>query len=346
MGLMDLFQSSLGGGLSGGLSAGVAPKVNPLAGFESWLDPRRNAIIGFGTGLASGDTPAEGIAAGLQGAMQGRQADTAYATQKKAEAERLSQINQTTAWIKTNYPQYANLPPDQGFKLATQMMGQQAKLGGDAPSTVQEWEYFNRLSPEDQGNYLRMKRANPYLNTGTGFVQPDPMNPGVPAGPAIPIDNVTPAYDTAYGKGLGENALAAGSLESKMPKLRSTVEQLRTLAKTATYTWAGQGIDEAKKQLGMNPSQAAIDRAAYIAIVDNQILPLLRDTFGAQFTVKEGETLRATLGDPNKSPAEKMAVLDAFIAQKEADVKAMESRIPGQPTQAPGANNDPLGIRP
>ena len=67
----------------------------------------------------------------------------------------------------------------------------------------------------------------------------------------------------------------------------------------------------------------------YVAKVDNQVLPLLRDTFGAAFTVKEGETLRATLGDPNKSPAEKKAVLRAFIEQKKRDVAALETRTNG-----------------
>ena len=45
-------------------------------------------------------------------------------------------------------------------------------------------------------------------------------------------------------------------------------------------------------------------------------LPLLKPTFGAAFTVAEGESLKATMGDPNATPEEKMAQLDAFIEQK------------------------------
>jgi hypothetical protein len=86
--------------------------------------------------------------------------------------------------------------------------------------------------------------------------------------------------------------------------------------------------------LGMDPRQAAVDRTRYIATVDNQVLPMLRDTFGAAFTVAEGETLRATLGDPNKSPKEKQAVLKAFIEQKRRDVQAMAYRT-GQATPPP-----------
>jgi len=44
-----------------------------------------------------------------------------------------------------------------------------------------------------------------------------------------------------------------------------------------------------------------------------RILPTLKATFGAQFTVKEGEWLLATLGDANLSPPEKKAALDARV---------------------------------
>jgi len=111
-----------------------------------------------------------------------------------------------------------------------------------------------------------------------------------------------------------------------MPGLRAVIAELGDVAKTATYTMTGQLIDNAMRETGMEPGEAAQARTKYIAMVDNQVLPLLRDTFGAAFTVKEGETLRATLGDPNKSPAEKQAVLEAFIEQKERDLAAMQSR--------------------
>jgi dephospho-CoA kinase len=81
--------------------------------------------------------------------------------------------------------------------------------------------------------------------------------------------------------------------------------------------------DSVAKQTGQLPREAAVARARYIAVVDNQVLPLLRDTFGAAFTQKEGETLRNTLGDPNKSPAEKKAVLRSFIEQKRRDLEAL-----------------------
>ena len=147
------------------------------------------------------------------------------------------------------------------------------------------------------------------------------------------------AQATVQGKAEGENVNLLASMEAKMPGLELVVEQLDKLADKATYTWAGQNIDAARKQAGMEPRPEAVARAEYIAMVDNQVLPLLRDTFGAAFTQKEGDTLRDTLGDPDKSPAEKKAVLRAFIAQKKRDVAGLKTQVnadagSGSPTAA------------
>lgn len=135
------------------------------------------------------------------------------------------------------------------------------------------------------------------------------------------------AQASAEGKASGENVTLLESMKSKLPGLELVVGQLDVLADKATYTKAGQLNDAIRKQTGREPRPEAVARAEYIAMVDNQVLPLLRDTFGAAFTQKEGDTLRATLGDPDKSPSEKKAVLRAFIAQKKRDVEALEAQV-------------------
>jgi hypothetical protein len=55
------------------------------------------------------------------------------------------------------------------------------------PSNVSEYEYFQKLAPDQQKQYLIMKRANPYLNLGDAFVQPDPTNPGQTMGQPIAV---------------------------------------------------------------------------------------------------------------------------------------------------------------
>lgn len=162
--------------------------------------------------------------------------------------------------------------------------------------------------------------------------------------------NYQKAAGGAAGKGMGEAEATLASMQAKLPGLEFVVQKLDKLAKQATYTVGGRIIDEAMRQSGMEPREAAIARAEYIAMVDNQILPLLRDTFGAQFTEREGATLRATLGDPNRSPKEKQALLRAFIEQKRRDIEALVRQTGKEPgASATGGGNssspDPLGIR-
>lgn len=133
------------------------------------------------------------------------------------------------------------------------------------------------------------------------------------------------------GKDQAEKEVALNSQISKLPQLEDTVAKLSELGQNATYTYAGRARDALARQSGIPLPESAIARSEYIALVDNQILPLLRDTFGAAFTQKEGESLKATLGDPNKSPEEKDAVLRSFIDQKKQNVMSLQRELGYQP---------------
>jgi hypothetical protein len=163
----------------------------------------------------------------------------------------------------------------------------------------------------------------------------------------IPKDIYGAGYDraagTAAGKSQGEAQALYQSMTAKMPGVEQVVKKLDSLANDATYTLGGQALDASRRQLGLPPRDSAKARAEYIATVSNQILPLLRDTFGAQFTAKEGDTLMATLGDPDKSPQEKQAVLKAFIEQKRRDIEAL-ARQTGQ--SAPTSTGQPSPTSP
>lgn len=123
-------------------------------------------------------------------------------------------------------------------------------------------------------------------------------------------------------KNYAEDLNEYNNMLSKMPELQDTVNNLKSLAGKATYTTAGQIYDRIKQEQG-RPTEESIARDEYESIIANQILPLLRDTFGAQFTEREGNALKATLGDPNKSAQSKIKVLDSFINQK---TKSLESK--------------------
>jgi hypothetical protein len=139
--------------------------------------------------------------------------------------------------------------------------------------------------------------------------------------------NAAEAIGTAVGEEHGHAQSSLQYLDANMPKLEDLVSNLDVLAGKATSTYVGQAVDFANRQLGMEPREAATARAEYVATIDNNILPLLRQTFGAQFTQKEGESLKATLGNVNASPGERRAVLQAFIQQKRAEVEALQRQV-------------------
>jgi hypothetical protein len=79
---------------------GILSATGTNNGFTNWWDQHRNAITGFGVGLANGPTFSQGIGMGTQGLASGAKADDAYATQQKVEAERLDGINKTAEFLR------------------------------------------------------------------------------------------------------------------------------------------------------------------------------------------------------------------------------------------------------
>jgi len=129
------------------------------------------------------------------------------------------------------------------------------------------------------------------------------------------------------GKSMAEDKQKLLDLESTLPGLYDVVDNLKELGQIATYTKKGKLYDAAVRELGFGATEGATARAKYIATVDNEILPLLKQTFGAAFTFQEGQSLKATLGDPDLSADEKNAQLDAFIEQKVRQAKSLRGKL-------------------
>lgn len=234
--------------------------------------------------------------------------------------------------------------PDALLALAKLKRQQETGFNPDLPSAVQEYQYFSKLDPAAQKEYLGVKRAQQVLDLGSRYGVLAPTGAVTPvaekslAPNELPETKAAQAEASAAGQERGKETGAAqatlASMQANMPNLEKVVMDLSALGKTATYTQAGQLADATKRQLGLPVGEGATARTEYIAKVDNEVLPLLRQTFGAAFTQKEGESLKATLGDPNKSPEEKDAVLKAFIESKKAQVESLQ-RQTGQLSSSP-----------
>lgn len=227
--------------------------------------------------------------------------------------------------------------------------------GTGQPSSVQEWQYYNGLSPEQKQEWLNNKRAGSTVDLGgtqlrlgpdgkpqTSYnktLKPEdqPANAGA--------KKAAEATGTAVGGAQGDAQAKLTAMQAQLPRLNQVVEKLHTLGQTATYTKAGVVGNEMARQLGAKVPQGANDRQAFMTTIDNEVLPLLRQTFGAQFTVEEGNRLRATLGDVNLSPSEKDAALKAFIDSKVGEIQTLQ-RQTGQAPAAPAAPGAPAGAAP
>lgn len=137
---------------------------------------------------------------------------------------------------------------------------------------------------------------------------------------------------------LGAELTDLNRMESTLPELKNTVNELKKLAPLATSTLAGRGFDTLSKELGFGSTKGANARARFISIIDNQVLPLLKPTFGGSFTVEEGKALKASLADPDASPEQKIEQLNAFLEQKERDIRSKRATVGGL-----GGNN--LGFK-
>lgn len=233
---------------------------------------------------------------------------------------------------------------------------------GRAAAPIQNFAERQRLVAEKGANSPEVKRfdsyvrASKWVDTGSGFSKLSPVTPATPE--AVVPKSLAPsqtvehqgavafekAEQGALGKEHGEAGAKLSVMEAAMPRLDAAVAKLSALGKTATYTKAGQAANVLRRETGQDVGLGAVARAAYVAHVAANILPLLKSTFGAQFTVAEGESLKATLGDPNMSPEEKDAVLEAFIENKKAEVLSLRRQTQGQGDMPQSAIDD--GVTP
>lgn len=70
------------------------------------------------------------------------------------------------------------------YQMRRELAGYQASLrpAPQAPSAVQEYNFFSALPPEEQQRYLSMKRAQQIIDLGDRTVVSDPLSPGAARG--------------------------------------------------------------------------------------------------------------------------------------------------------------------
>ena len=159
-----------------------------MAGFMN--DP----LASLGMGLLSGNygrnskeafaNAMRGGLLGMQqaGANQSRQAQTQMAQQQLAMQQQQLAIAKKKREAEEAF--IASLPPQEQamargnpelYRAMMQQKYQQQyappQRPTEAPSNIREWQAFQQMSPQEKQQYLSMKRANPFMDTGPALVQ-------------------------------------------------------------------------------------------------------------------------------------------------------------------------------
>lgn len=132
---------------------------------------------------------------------------------------------------------------------------------------------------------------------------------------------------TAEASARGEALSDLKKAEAGLPGLEEVVGKLRELSTVATFTLTGKAFNLISKEFGFGATKGGTARAAYQATIDNQVLPLLKQTFGAAMTEGEGKRLAATLGDVDATPEEKQAQLDAFLDSQKRQIENLKREV-------------------
>jgi len=185
------------------------------------------------------------------------------------------------------------------------------EAGGERPSNVREWEYFNKLTPAAQQQYLTMKRAEKYLDTGTEFVRPNPVNPTGPAVANIPKNNVAEEAQKGEGKNIAkvrgdlpEARLRTNTVVGALSRLRQTAESLDK--QPGLEKIAGGVFQAYTPNLSTGARNAAADLTELKTKISGTVLQSMRDaskTGGAvgQVTEKEWPRLEGMIANLDPS---------------------------------------------
>ncbi len=147
------------------------------------------------------------------------------------------------------------------MKAHTGLYGAQAKReleGGKNPATVQEWTYYNSLSPEDQARYRQMKRADKTVDTGTEFV-----NVSNPNAPRIQKDVMGKEAAAAMGKAQGQAAAALPTVVASTNRLIDSIDAVINDPNLPKVTgFIGGRIPKTMQTEGMAETQSRLDQVA------------------------------------------------------------------------------------
>lgn len=322
---------------------GLLPFSNPVSQF---VDPRRNALMGFSAGMLSGNP-----GAAMTGAMQGAQLDQQYAdtqAQKlKDEEMRQRYAQELTGWGG----EYSDL-------------AEGVLAGGIDPAAAYMTAWERRYTP---------KPGPDPFTLGSGQVRYDGNGNVIAVGPEGGPDTVinnnmgqTSAFYDQLDKNLATQTsdLLNAGMNAQSNNIR--LNELENLLATAPQGMQG-GFVQMAGSMGL-PTQGVDEVQAAQALI-NQMVPGQRPPGSGTMSDADLALFKASLPQIINQPGGNTMILRTMraineytIAQSEiaqavanrqitpAQGREMAAKVPNplagiKPATAPGNANDPLGIR-
>jgi hypothetical protein len=188
-----------------------------------------------------------------------------------------------------------------------------AQMGNQGPASVQEWKYFQQMTPQDQAAYLEMKRAPQVLNLGGSQAVRSPFG-GIGESYAVtPKQSEMPGFEAEVmaAKKRAEDIQAAksglGRSEAQSTQMLDLLGQIEKHPGMSAVVGAPNPLKGGFGALGNLPGTPAADfRAKLDQLGGKQFLEAFESLKGGgQITQVEGEKATNAIAAMQTSQTEK-----------------------------------------
>lgn len=222
----------------------------------------------------------------------------------------------------------AQIDPNQFGSVALKAM---AGGGGEAPSNVREYQYFQSLPQDQQNEYLRVKRAQQVIDYGGGFGALDPRT-----GVVAPIMDKTLAPadlpETKAAQALAvEDAKLQSDLNKKAKNANNTLDIISTaeaLLPKATGSGLGALADIGKSAVGISDEQTQAN--SKLKLYSGWMVSNVPRMEGPQsdFDVQNYKSMAADVGNSKLPIEDRLSALEGLkmIQQKYANLNQDEPK--------------------
>lgn len=282
---------------------GIADQMGWSNPFTQFVGNNRNTLMGFGAGLAGGRNFGQGVAAGLQGAQQGKMADTLFAKQEEEKAKEEEMRKRYAETLSAWGGEYADL-------------AEGVSVGGLDPAQAYMTAWERRYKPQAAPDPFTLG-AGDIRYDGQGNV----IAQGAEAGPGTIINNNMGGTDEFYSQ-LDKNLATqtTATLEAGMNAQSNNIRlgELERVLQTAPQGAQGVMV-QAAGSLGL-PVQGLDDVQAAQALI-SQMVPGQRPAGSGTMSDADLALFKASLPSIINQPGGNQKILQTMKAVNEYTIE-------------------------